>query len=76
MAYDALKAIALNPDVRVNRNQLNAAQLLSDLDGEPGLKRGLAVELDKAYDALNIDTTSIDPVCLKCKGKGVRYGQA
>lgn len=76
VAYDALKSIALNPDVRVNRNQLNAAQLLSDLDGEPGLKRGLAVELDKAYDALNIDTTSIDPVCLKCKGKGVRYGQA
>lgn len=76
VAYDCLKTIALNPEVRVNRNQLNAAQLLSDLDGEPGLKRGLAFDLDKAYDALDLDTSGLDPVCLGCRNRGVRYGQA
>lgn len=76
VAYDSLKAIAVNPEVRVNRNQLNAAQILSDLDGEPGLKRGMAVDLAKAYDVLDIDTTGLDPVCLGCRNKGVRYGQA
>ena len=76
VAYDALKALALNPDVRVNRNQLNAAQLLSDLDGEPALRKGIAGELQKAYDVLDIDTSGLDPVCLACRNKGVRYGQA
>lgn len=76
VAYSCLKSIALNADVRVNRNQLNAAQLLADLDGEPGLRRGLAVELDKAYDALDLDTSGLDPVCLGCRNRGVRYGQA
>lgn len=76
VAYDCLKTIALNPEVRVNRNQLNAAQLLADLDGEPGLKRGLAVDLEKAYNALDIDTSGLDPICLGCRNRGVRYGQA
>ena len=76
VAYDCLKTIALNPEVRVNRNQLNAAQLLADLDGEPGLKRGLAVDLERAYNALDIDTSGLDPVCLGCRNRGVRYGQA
>ncbi len=76
VAYDALKALAVNPDVRVNRNQLNAAQLLTDLDGSPGMRTGLARDLDAAYKALSVDLKGLDPVCLGCRNKGVRYGQA
>lgn len=76
VAYDALKAMAVNPEVRVNRNQLNAAQILADLDGEPALRKGIAGELSKAYDVLDLDTSGLDPICLGCRNKGVRYGQA
>lgn len=76
VAYDALKALALNPDVRVNRNQLNAAQLLTDLDGAPGMRTGLARDLESAYKALSVDLKGLDPICLGCRNKGVRYGQA
>lgn len=74
-AYTALKGMVDNPDVRVNRNQVNASALLYDLDGEAqGRPTGLLADLNKAYKALEIDTQGIAKVCLGCSNKGVIYG--
>lgn len=75
VAYNILKTIANNPNVRVNRNQANASSLLYDLDGESsGRPTGLAHDLSKAYKALDIDTKGMAKVCLGCSNKGLIYG--
>lgn len=76
MAAKVLRTLALNPDVRVNRNQSNASQfdLLYEVDGNPqGRKTGLGVEIEKCYEALDIDTRGIDRICLTCRPVGVKY---
>ena len=76
MAAKVLRILALNPDVRVNRNQSNASQfdLLYEVDGNPqGRKTGLGVEIEKCYEALDIDTRGIDRICLTCRPVGVKY---
>ena len=76
MAAKVIRMLAFNPNVRVNRNQSNASQfdLLYEVDGNPqGRKTGLGVELQEAYDALDIDTRGIDRLCLTCRPVGVRY---
>lgn len=76
MAATVLRTLALNPDVRVNRNQSNASQfdLLYEVDGNPqGRKTGLGKEIEDYYDALDIDTRGIDRICLTCRPVGVRY---
>lgn len=78
VAYTALRTLAMNPDVRVNRNQSNASRqdILYELDGNSAGFRpsGLGYELKKAYEALSLDTAGIDRVCLSCNNHGVRYG--
>lgn len=77
VAYTALKTMYLNPEVRVNRRQLNVGEnaLLTELDGEPGKRpTGLGYELERAYKAVEIDTKGIDRACLTCHNGGVRYG--
>lgn len=76
VAYNALRTMAMNPDVRVNRNQSNVSRMdiLYELDGNTqGRASGLGEELDKAYKALEVDTRGIDRVCLSCNNGGVRY---
>ena len=76
VAASVLRTIAMNPDVRVNRNQVNVTrdQLLYELDGNPqGRASGLGYELKKAFDALEIDTRGLDRVCLQCNNHGVKY---
>lgn len=76
VAYNVLRTMAMNPDVRVNRNQSNVGrmEILYELDGNTqGRKTGLGVDLDKAYKAIDIDTKGIDRVCLTCNNHGVRY---
>ena len=76
MATDVLRTLALNPQVRVNRNQSNAAtaDLLYEVDGNPqGRKTGLGAELKAAYEALDLDTRGIDRICLTCKPSFVKY---
>lgn len=76
VAFDALRTLALNPDVRVNRNQSNAERqdILYELDGNTqGRRGGLGYDLEKAYDALRIDTKGMDRVCLACNNYGVQY---
>lgn len=71
-----LRTMAMNPDVRVNRNQSNVSQqsILYELDGNPqGRETGLGYELKKGYEALELNTRGIDRICLTCRPVGVRY---
>lgn len=79
VSYNALRTLAMNPNVRVNRNQSNATRtdILYELDGNTiGRKTGLGYELEKAYEALSLDTRDLDRVCLKCNNHGVKYRTA
>lgn len=77
VAADVIRTMAMNPDVRVNRNQTNASRmdLLYELDGNTNAQRpgGLGHELKMAYRALEIDTRGIDRICLTCNTHGVKY---
>lgn len=77
VAAIGLRTLAMNPSVRVNRNQSNASreQILYELDGNTSGVRpgGLGYDLKKAYEALRLDTQGIDRICLSCNNHGVRY---
>jgi hypothetical protein len=76
VAYNALRTMAMNPEVRVNRNQSNVSRMdiLYELDGNTqGRESGLGAELNKAYEALEIDVDGIDRICLTCNNHGVKY---
>lgn len=77
VAYNILRLMAMNPDVRVNRNQSNISRMdiLYELDGNTAgtYRNGLGYELKQAYKALNIDTLGIDRICLACNNGGVKY---
>jgi hypothetical protein len=76
VAVNALRTLAMNPDVRVNRHQVNATrdQILYEVDGNPqGRVSGLAAELATAYRALALDTQRLDRVCLCENNHGVKY---
>lgn len=79
VAANVLRTVAMNPDVRVNRNQVNTTrdQILYELDGAPtGRASGLGYELKQAYKALSFDTRGLDRVCLQCNNHGVKYRTA
>lgn len=77
VAAIALRTLAMNPNVRVNRNQSNATRMdiLYELDGNTSGVRpgGLGYDLKKSYEALQIDTQGLDRICLDCNNRGVRY---
>ena len=77
VAVIALRALAMNPNVRVNRYQSNATRtdILYELDGNTSGVRpgGLGYQLKKAYEALKLDTQGLDRVCLSCNNRGARY---
>ena len=77
VAAIALRTLAMNPNVRVNRNQSNATrmEILYELDGNTSGVRpgGLGYDLKKAYEALRIDTQGLDRICLSCNNRGVKY---
>ena len=77
VAVSALRMLAMNPNVRVNRNQSNATRtdILYELDGNTSGVRpgGLGYDLKKAYEALSIDTKGLDRICLSCNNRGVKY---
>lgn len=74
---DILRLIALNPNVQVNRQQVNVQrdEIYYELDGQPDGNgtRGLGHELKRAYKALELDTKGLDRLCLACHNGGVRY---
>ena len=76
VAYNLLRTMAMNPDVRVNRNQSNVDRMdiLYELDGNTqGRKTGMGVALDNAYKAIELETRGIDRICLTCNNHGVKY---
>lgn len=77
VAAIGLRTLAMNPNVRVNRNQSNASRtdILYELDGNTSGVRpgGLGYDLKKAYEALRLDTQGLDRICLSCNNHGVRY---
>ena len=76
VAANLLRTMAMNPDVRTNRNQSNVSTqgILYEIDGNPqGRETGLGYELRKGYDALDLNTRDIDRICLTCRPIGVRY---
>lgn len=77
VAAIALRTMAMNPDVRVNRNQSNVSKMdiLYELDGNTTGERpgGLGHDLKQAINALMLDTKGIDRVCLSCNNGGVKY---
>lgn len=76
VAAIALRTLAMNPNVRVNRNQSNASkmEILYELDGNvEGRPGGLGYDLKKAFKALRLDTQGIDRICLSCNNRGVKY---
>ena len=77
VAYNILRKMTMNPDARVNRNQVNISRMdiLYELDGNTSGMRpgGMGYELEKAYKALSLDTRSLDRICLGCNNGGVRY---
>jgi hypothetical protein len=76
VATEALRALALNPEVAVNRVQANADRdnILFELSGNGQGIKGLNGELERAYKVLEIDTKGLDPICMGCHNKGVHYG--
>lgn len=76
VAAIALRTLAMNPNVRVNRNQSNVSRMdiLYELDGNTSGVRpgGLGYELKKSYEALRFDTQGLDRICLSCNNRGVR----
>ena len=78
VAVNLLRTMAMNPDVRTNRNQSNVSQqsILYEVDGNPqGRAGGLGYELKKSYEALDLNTRGIDRICMTCRPVGVRYTQ-
>jgi len=76
VTYNLLKKMSMNPETRVNRNQLNASRLdlLYELDGNTAAvqKVGLGNEIDKVYKALELDTKGLDRICLGCQNGGIK----
>lgn len=77
VAADMIREFAYNPNFRINRTQQNFSrnELLYELDGDSqGYKKsGILYRLDKAMEALRIDTSGINRICLPCRNNGIRY---
>ena len=76
VATEALRDIATNPEVAVNRTQSNVDRnnVLFEVFGDGQGVRGMQGELTRAYKAIAIDLKGLDPLCMTCKNKGIRYG--
>lgn len=76
VAASVLRTLAMNPDVRVNRNQANITRegILYEVDGNPqGRASGIAYDLAQAYKSLYINTEGLDRICLTCNNHGPKY---
>lgn len=77
VAIDMLREFAYNANVRTNRHSINASRLdiLYEIDGDSASlkKSGLSYQLDMAINAIKLDTSGIDKVCLPCRNNGIKY---
>lgn len=74
VAHNALRALALNPEVAVNRVQYNAdrASILFESEGNGEGIKGLHHELERSYKALSFSTKGMDEACLTCHNGGIK----
>ena len=75
VAAEALRDIATNPEVAVNRTQSNVDRnnVLFEVFGDGASVKGIQGELTRAYKAIAVDLKGLDPLCMSCKNKGIRY---
>lgn len=77
VASDFIREMAYNSNYRINRTQQNFTrmELLYELDGDSQSpkKSGINYKLNRAMQALKMDTTGINRVCMPCKSEGLRY---
>lgn len=77
VASDFIREMAYNPNYRINRAQQNFTrmELLYELDGDSQSpkKSGINYKLNRAMQALKMDTTGINRICMPCKSEGLRY---
>lgn len=80
VAKEALRALAHNANVRVNRNlaHLDTQAIMYEIDGNPqgisgSFKTSLGYKYDRALQSIQLNTTGIDKVCLPCARKGVKF---
>lgn len=76
VASEALREIATNPEVAVNRTQSNVDRnnILFEVYGDGQAVKGLEGELTRAYKAIAVDLKGLDPLCMTCRNGGIRYG--
>ena len=76
VALMLLREMALNPQSRVNRNEANIKvnDILYELDGDSGANRrsGIGADYESILNAVQLDTTGIDEICLPCKRRGIK----
>ena len=77
LAVDFLREFAYNPNVRTNRNSINASRpdILYEIDGDSSSmkKSGLSYQLETSLKALEISTEGMDRVCMPCVNHGIKY---
>lgn len=77
VAADMIREFAYNPSFRINRMQqnFNRNELLYELDGDSqGVKKsGIMYRLDQAMNALDVDTTGMNRICLPCQDEGIYF---
>lgn len=77
VAADMLREFAYNPNFKIGRAQQNFSRLeiLYELDGDSQSykKSGIVHDLNKAMEAVKLDTTSLSRVCFPCNNKGIRF---
>ena len=77
VAIDMLREFVYNANVRTNRYSINASRpdILYEIDGDSASlkKSGLSYQLDMAINAIKLDTSGIDKVCLPCRNNGIKY---
>lgn len=77
-ALDMLSTMYYNGNERINFTAQNGnfEKIAFDIEGDSQsrYKGGIRHELDKAIQALKIETNGIDKICLQCRKRGVRVG--
>lgn len=76
VGMDLLREMAYNPNTRVNRHESNASleQILYEIDGDSqGKAGGLKYQYDMELEATSMDQSAIDPVCVPCRKRAVKY---
>lgn len=77
-ALDMLSTMYYNGNERINFTAQNGnfEKIAFDIEGDSQsrYKGGIRHELDKAIQALKIETNGIDKICLQCRKRGIRVG--